>query len=52
MARAAASRSRRTSPRTQHVDVQAYGGEVESLDVAESAGVGVRVIVDQREGFA
>lgn len=32
--------------------VKAYGGEVESLTQATSAGVGVRVIVDQREGFA
>ena len=32
--------------------VKAYGGEVESLIQASSAGVGVRVIVDHREGFA
>lgn len=32
--------------------VKAYGGEVESLTQASSAGVGVRVIVDHREGFA
>ncbi len=32
--------------------VRAYGGEVESLTQATSAGVGVRVVVDQREGFA
>lgn len=32
--------------------VKAYGGEVESLTQATSAGIGVRVIVDQREGFA
>lgn len=32
--------------------VRAYGGEVESLTQATSGGVGVRVIVDHREGFA
>ena len=32
--------------------VKAYAGEVESLTQASSAGIGVRVIVDHREGFA
>lgn len=32
--------------------VKAYRGEVESLTQASSAGVGVRVVVDHREGFA
>jgi PmbA protein len=32
--------------------VRAYGGEVESFTQATSAGVGVRVIVDGRQGFA
>lgn len=32
--------------------VKAYGGAVESLSSAESAGVGIRVIVDGRVGFA
>lgn len=32
--------------------VKAYDGEVESLTQATSAGIGVRVIVDHREGFA
>ena len=32
--------------------MKAYGGEVESLTQASSAGVGVRVVVDHREGFA
>lgn len=32
--------------------VQAYEGEVESLEQAESAGIGVRVVVDGRVGFA
>jgi PmbA protein len=33
-------------------DVRAYEGEVESLSSAASAGVGVRVIVEGRQGFA
>jgi PmbA protein len=32
--------------------VKAYGGEVESFTQATSAGVGVRVVVDGRQGFA
>lgn len=32
--------------------VRAYGGEVEALTTADIAGVGVRVIVDGRQGFA
>jgi PmbA protein len=39
------ARGRRTS-------VKAYQGEVESLTQAESAGIGVRVVVDHRQGFA
>lgn len=39
------SRGRRTS-------VKAYGGEVEAFTSAESAGVGIRVIRDHRQGFA
>jgi PmbA protein len=38
--------------RSRDVDVNAFGGEVESLSTAEIEGVGVRVIVDHREGFA
>lgn len=38
--------------RSTSTTVKAYGGEVESLTQASSAGVGVRVIVDHREGFA
>src|SRR5690606_16060848 len=38
--------------RSTSTSVRAYGGEVESLTQASSGGVGVRVIVDQREGFA
>ena len=33
-------------------EVRVHGGEVESLTVAESRGVGVRVVRDGREGFA
>ncbi len=32
--------------------VRAYGGEVESLTTAENHAIGVRVLVDGREGFA
>ncbi len=39
------SRARRTS-------VRAHGGAVESLTQAESAGVGVRVVTEKRQGFA
>ncbi len=38
--------------RSTSTSVRAYDGEVESLTQASSAGVGVRVIVDHREGFA
>ena len=40
-----ASRGRSTS-------VRVHGGEVESLTQAESAGIGIRVVVDGRQGFA
>ncbi len=33
-------------------EVRVYDGGIESLSVAESAGIGVRVIVDGRQGFA
>ncbi len=33
-------------------EVRAYEGEIESLSVAESQGVGVRVVADRRQGFA
>ena len=33
-------------------DVRAYDGEVESLSSAASAGVGIRVVADGRQGFA
>src|SRR5579862_1787811 len=33
-------------------DIRAYEGEVESLSSAASAGVGIRVVVDGRQGFA
>jgi PmbA protein len=38
--------------RTRDVDVKVFGGDVESLSVAEIEGVGVRVIVDARQGYA
>jgi PmbA protein len=38
--------------RSTSTSVKAYAGEVESLTQASTAGVGVRVIVDHREGFA
>jgi PmbA protein len=36
----------------RETEVRAYGGEVESLSSAESAGIGVRVIAKSRQGFA
>jgi PmbA protein len=38
--------------RSTRVAVRAYQGEVEALTSAESSGIGVRVIVDHRVGFA
>jgi len=38
--------------RDMETEVRAYEGEIESLTVAESQGVGVRVIKDGRQGFA
>jgi PmbA protein len=38
--------------RSRDVDVNAFEGDVESLATAEIEGVGVRVIVDQRQGYA
>ena len=38
--------------RASHTEVKVFAGEVESLSSADSAGVGVRVIVDGRQGFA
>jgi PmbA protein len=38
--------------RSRDVDVKVFGGDVESLAVAEIEGVGVRVIVDSRQGYA
>jgi PmbA protein len=34
------------------LQVKAYGGEVESLSSATSAGIGIRVVADHRQGFA
>jgi PmbA protein len=38
--------------RSRDVDVKVFGGEVESLSTAEIEGVGVRVVVDARQGYA
>jgi len=38
--------------RSRGTSVKAYGGEVESFTSAESFGLGIRVIVDHRQGFA
>jgi PmbA protein len=38
--------------RASHTEVRAYQGEVESLSSAESQGVGVRVVIGDRQGFA
>ena len=37
---------------SRDTEVRVYEGEIESLSVAESQGVGVRVVADQRQGFA
>ena len=38
--------------RGRDTEVQVYGGEVESLSSAESAGIGIRVVANGRQGFA
>lgn len=38
--------------RTRDTQVRAYDGEIEQLSAAESLGVGVRVVRDERQGFA
>lgn len=38
--------------RSRHTEVRAYDGDVESLSSAESQGVGVRVVLGDRQGFA
>lgn len=38
--------------RSRHTEVRAYDGDVESLSSAESQGIGVRVVVGNRQGFA
>ena len=38
--------------RARETEIRAYEGEVESLTVAESQGIGVRVVRDHRQGFA
>jgi len=36
----------------RETEVRAYGGDVESLSSAESAGIGIRVVANERQGFA
>jgi len=38
--------------RQRETEVRAYEGDIESLSVAETAGIGVRVVRDGRQGFA
>ena len=38
--------------RGRDTDIRAYQGQVESLSSAESAGIGIRVLIDGRQGFA
>ncbi|MGI8491617.1 MAG: TldD/PmbA family protein, partial [Acidimicrobiales bacterium] len=38
--------------RGRDTEVRVYGGEVESLSSAESAGIGIRVVAGSRQGFA
>jgi PmbA protein len=38
--------------RATETEVEVFGGEVESLTTASSEGIGIRVIVDQRQGLA
>jgi PmbA protein len=38
--------------RSRETEIQVFGGEVESLSAAEAAGIGIRVVADNRQGFA
>jgi PmbA protein len=38
--------------RGRETEIQVFGGEVESLSSAESAGIGIRVVAGRRQGFA
>jgi PmbA protein len=38
--------------RGRDTDIEVFGGEVESLSSAESAGIGIRVVSGSRQGFA
>lgn len=38
--------------RDRGTEIEVYGGEIESLSSAESAGIGIRVIAGRRQGFA
>ncbi len=38
--------------RSRETDIDVFAGEIESLSVAGSSGIGIRVIANQRQGFA
>ncbi|HLH47337.1 MAG TPA: TldD/PmbA family protein, partial [Acidimicrobiales bacterium] len=38
--------------RSRETEIEVFGGEIESLSSAESAGIGIRVVRDARQGFA
>jgi PmbA protein len=38
--------------RSRETEIQVFGGEVDSLSAAEAAGIGIRVVADNRQGFA
>jgi len=38
--------------RSRETEVEVFGGEVESLTTAVVEGIGVRVVVDHRQGYA
>mgnify|MGYP003346265294 FL=1 len=38
--------------RSQETDIDVFDGNIESLSVAGSSGIGIRVIVDHRQGYA
>ncbi len=38
--------------RSTETEVEVFGGEVESLTTASAEGIGIRVIIDQRQGLA
>ncbi len=38
--------------RERSTEIEVYGGDIESLASAESAGIGIRVVTNRRQGFA